>query len=224
MPPDALRVLVLAVAVAVGGPAGAGSAPATGPGPGERALARFAQAWADVHTYRCRVIEHEVKGSQVQDRVYRLAFSRPHDVLMQIVQGDGRGGVAVWHGGSRVEGHRGGLLSFVHLNLDIHNPLATTLRGTTIAQADFGALLDHLRHLQREGAALGVGRQDGRTTLVAKPDDPAADGGVTRETLVLGANHLPVEYEQQIDGRTVRRVRYRDVRTNVDVPPSTFEL
>src|SRR5476649_342397 len=99
------------------------------------AIAKFSSAWDAVHTYTCTIAAHEVRGKDVQDRVYKLAFSRPNNLRMDIVGGAGRGGAAVWQGGDTVYGHQGGFLSFVRLHLNIHDPKAVSLRGTTVAQA-----------------------------------------------------------------------------------------
>jgi hypothetical protein len=186
-----------------------------------RALARFAVAWQGVHDYRCTITAHEVLGRRVQDRVYRLAFEKPHDTRLAIVSGDGRGGVAVWRGGPKVRGHRGGFLSFLNLTLGLHNALATTLRGTTIAQANFGALLDHWQQEAREASVQATRRDDSTVLSATHPPGPE---GVTREALDLGADGLPVGYEQFEGDRLVKRVRYRDVELNVPIPAATFSL
>ena len=100
---------------------------------GDEALAAFTAAWTHVNTYTCMISAHEVKGRDVQDRVYRVAFKRPNNMRMDIVGGAGRGGAAVWTGGNTLFGHQGGFLSFVKLHLNIHDPKAVSLRGTTRA-------------------------------------------------------------------------------------------
>jgi hypothetical protein len=196
-------------------------APASETPTAARALARFAAAWQGVHDYRCTITAHEVLGRRVQDRVYRLAFEKPHDTRLAIVAGDGRGGVAVWHGGPEVRGHRGGFLSFVKLTVGLHSALATTLRGTTVAQANFGALLDHWEREAREASVQATRRDDSTVLSVTHPPGP---GGVSREVLELAADGLPDGYEQFEGDRLVKKVRYGDVEPNVPIPAATFSL
>jgi hypothetical protein len=197
---------------------GVGAAAAT---PAEQALARFATAWAGVHSYRCTITEHEVLGTRAQDRVYHMAFEKPHDTRLEIVKGPGQGGVLVWHGGPEARGHRGGWLRFINLTVALHDPRATSLRGTTIAQANFGYLLDRFRSLAP--SSLTAKARDGRIELDAVVAKPAADQGITEEVLALGPSGLPVAYRQLKGDRVVRDVSYSGVEVNVPIPKSAFE-
>jgi outer membrane lipoprotein-sorting protein len=208
-------LLTLVLATGLGPPVAA--APSA-----DQALDAFAGAWAQVQTYRCTITAHEVRGDQVQDRVYHMAFQKPHETRLEIVKGPGQGGVLVWHGGPDARGHRGGWLRFVNLTVGIHDPRATSLRGITIAQANFGFLLQHIRSLRT--SSLVAKRHGGETEVDAVSADPASDQGITREVLVLGPSGLPVAYRQSEGDRVVRDVSYSDVELNVPIPKTDFEL
>jgi outer membrane lipoprotein-sorting protein len=188
----------------------------------QAALSRYKAAWNNLQTYTCTYAAHEESGSRSQDQIYNSWFSKPHDARLEIVSGAGRGGVAVWRGGDAVRAHRGGLMAFVKLRLNIHDPRVTSLRGTTIADANFGALYKHLAGLKTK--SLAVMDSGGRTTITAILADPAADHYVTREVVVLGGNDLPVAYGQWEGNRQVKRVIYSNVRVNAAIPPSTFNM
>jgi outer membrane lipoprotein-sorting protein len=189
---------------------------------GDAALAAFSNAWDGVHSYTCTITAHEVQGSDVQDRVYNVVFERPNNVRMDIVGGAGKGGAAIWNGGDTVYGHQGGFLSFIRLHLNIHDSKAVSLRGTTIAQASFGALLQRFKDLKT--TSLDAKTADGETTLTADVSDPASDSGVTREVLIFGADHLPVGYDQYVGTQDVNHVRYSDYKGNVAIPDSAWKL
>lgn len=188
----------------------------------DEALTNFSSAWDAVHTYTCTIAAHEVRGKDVQDRVYKLAFSRPNNMRMDIVGGAGRGGAAVWTGGDTVYGHQGGFLSFVRLHLNIHDPKAVSLRGTTVAQASFGALLTRIKSLKT--SARDAKDVAGVTTLTATVLDPKAESGVTRVVMMFGANHLPIEYDEYQGDLVVNHVRYTDYKGNVTLPDSTWKI
>lgn len=211
---------------AIAGPAGLAAAlvatTALGSPSGEQALAKYASAWAKVSTYRCAITAREVSGSHVQDRTYDLYFRKPFDTRMDVTGGDGRGGAAVWHGGDTVKGHQGGFFSFVKLNLNIHDSKAVSVRGTTIADANFGALLDHIKGLK--GATIGATQDGDKTNIDVAVADPSADNNVTKERMVLGASNLPVEYDQWEGDAQVKHVTYFDVKVNVTIPDSEFTL
>jgi outer membrane lipoprotein-sorting protein len=189
---------------------------------GDEALAAFSTAWAGVKTYTCTITAHEVKGRDVQDRVYHVAFMRPNNMRMDIVGGAGRGGAAVWTGGSTLFGHQGGFLSFVKLHLNIHDPKAVSLRGTTVAQASFGALLDRVKSLKI--ATLDAKTQNGLTRMSAQIAGAAPEKDVTSILMVFAANHLPVEYDEYMGSTVVDHVVYSNYMGNVTLPDSTWKI
>jgi outer membrane lipoprotein-sorting protein len=189
--------------------------------PGD-ALEQYAAAWVKLTTYTCTITSHEVNGSRVQDRVYAMFFQKPHDTRLNITGGDGKGSAAVWNGGDTVTGHQGGWLSAIKLNLNIHAHLATTIRGTTIADANWGAIYTHLTSLKSTAA---TAESDGSNTTITVPvTDPSSDDGVTKEVVVLGKDSLPVEYDQYEGDQQVKHVVYSDVKLNVTIPPSTWSI
>lgn len=189
---------------------------------GEQALTKYAAAWEKVNSYTCTIVAREVSGTRVQDRTYAMKFRRPFDTRMDVTGGDDRGGAGVWRGGDTVKGHQGGFFSFVKLNLNIHDPKAVSVRGTTIADANFGALLQHIKGLK--GATIDATAEGSLTKINVAVADPTADENVTKELMVLGANNLPVEYDQWEGDNEVKRVTYSDLTLNPDIPDSTFNL
>jgi hypothetical protein len=186
------------------------------------ALKEFAQAWASLKSYTCTVDIHEVNGSRVQDRVMRIAFEKPYDTRVDVVAGDGAGGVIVWRGGDKVRGHKGGLFSGIKADLSLHDRRVTTIRGETIADANWGALYEHMMSLpadSTEAVVLG----DTRTITYAIPDPPG-DGNVTKEVLMLGGDSLPIEYDQYVGDQLVKHVTTSDVKLDIDLPESTWSI
>ena len=190
---------------------------------GDDALAKFSAAWAKVNAYTCTITAHEVLGTRVQDRVYTLKFRKPYATRMDITGGDGRGSAVVWDGGDTVYGHKGGILSMFKKHLPLHDPQATSIRGTTVAEANFGALLDFAKSLKGSTMTSKPG-ENGQTDVDIAVSDPASAQGITRERFVLGANDLPVEFDQWEGDTQVKRVTYDDVALNVDLPDSAFDL
>lgn len=190
---------------------------------GTQALATYKAAWEGVRSYTCIVRAREESGYRVQDRTYRFWFEKPHATRMEIVGGQGRGEVAIWHGGKTLQVRGSGLVSFIRLQMPIDDPRATSVRGATIAQVNFGAFYDHLVHLKTKSVIARAGK--GAMTIVTEVvADPAADGGVTREVIALGANGLPVRYSVYAGARQVKDVTFADLRVNVPIPPGTFGL
>jgi hypothetical protein len=190
--------------------------------PVQDAIGKLVAVWGTINTYECTVASHEVKGTNVQDRVYHIRFEKPLETRVDIIDGDGRGSAAVWDGGDRVRGHQGGMLSMIKLNIDIHNKLATSIRGTTIAQANFGALVEHLKSM--DPGVLHITTDGDKTLLVAQEDFPSPDTDVTKEVYIIGPDGLPTEYFQYAEDDVVKHVIYSDLKINIDLPPATWQL
>ncbi|HYK54825.1 MAG TPA: hypothetical protein VEV38_14990 [Candidatus Eremiobacteraceae bacterium] len=220
--PVITTALLAAVCIAVIGAGHPGIAATAAPAsPGEAAIAKFSAAWDKLNSYSCDLAAHEVLGSRVQDRTYAMLFRKPYDTRMDITGGDGKGGAAVWHGGDTLRGHQGGFISFIKLNLNIHDSKATSIRGTTIAQANFGSILDHVKSLKGTVDASGSGDA---TTIDFSVPDPSTDNNVTKERVVLGSNDLPSEYFQWQGDAVVRHVVYTNVAIDPEISDSAFNL
>jgi outer membrane lipoprotein-sorting protein len=186
-------------------------------------FAKFQTAWDATNTYTATLTAREVQNGKTQDRVYTLKFQKPTSVRLDITGGDGKGSAAVWQGGDTVRGHKGGFLAMFKLNLNIHDRQATSLRGTTIVQSYFGSQLDHMKSLKWKSTDVAI---DGdNATFTGVPEDPSQDDGIIKEVMTLGANGLPLELIQyDAPDSLAKDVKYSDVKVNVDLPASTWQL
>ena len=189
----------------------------------EQWLAKFQTAWDATNTYSATITAHESLNGKSQDRVYATVFQKPTNIRVDVTDGDGKGSVAVYQGGDNVRVHQGGWLAMIKLNLNIHARLATTLRGTTIVQSSFAYMLDHVKTTKYKSTAVTV---NGDTaTITALPEDPAQDDGYAKTVLTLGANSLPTELDLYDASNALVKVnKYTDVKVNIDVPPSTWQI
>ncbi len=211
------RVSIFALALAaIIAPASAATVPA---------ITAFEQTFAKVNDYTVLVHAHEVLGNQTQDRVYRYMFKRPNMVKTQILSGPGTGGGAVWTGGDTVSGHQGGILSFIHLKVGLHDGKATSLRGYTIPdgilQNQVGKYTTMKGTLsERNGPVIG-GQE---TTLVElKVAEGAGEPGETRALIYFSkATHLPVAQVRWAGDKIVSEEFWTDMQTNTGLKDSDF--
>jgi outer membrane lipoprotein-sorting protein len=203
-------------AAAVIAPASAATVPA---------ITAFQDMFAKVNDYTVVVNAHEVLGNQTQDRTYRYMYKRPHLVKTQILSGPGSGGGGVWTGGDTVSGHQGGILSFIHLNVGLHDGRATSLRGYTIPdgilQNQVGKYTTMKGTLSERNGPL-IGGQE--TTLVELKIAPGAgEPGETRAVIYFSkATHLPVAQIRWSGDQVISREFWTDLRTNVGLKDSDF--
>ncbi len=208
---------LVAVALTLGARSSALATPA-----GDAALARYAAAWNAVQTYTVTMVAHEVKGTDVQDRTYQVYYSKPNIMRVDIVDGAGKGSQVLWQGGDTVDGHQGGFLRFFHLHLKLTNPLAVSMRGKTVADVPFGAVLDMIKKMNT--SSLDATSQENTTVITAIAADPTTDDGVSRDVVFLSSNGLPIEYDQYEGDVDVNKIVYSDYKQNVPLPDSTWNI
>jgi outer membrane lipoprotein-sorting protein len=192
---------------------------------GVPAIAAFDEAFAKVNDYTVTVRAHETKDDRIQDRTYHYWFKRPSLAKTLIVAGDGRGSGGVWNGGDKVSGHQGGMLSFVHLKVDLHDGRATSLRGYTIPEGLIQNQVDKYKDLKGDLSEHNGPTIDGVATneVDLKVADPAANGGVTRMALYLSKEtHFPVRQVRYEDDKIVTDETFVDLKTNVGLADSEF--
>ena len=189
------------------------------------AIAAFDQAFASVNDYTCILHVHEAKGTQTQDRVYQYSFMRPHYVKTLILDGDGKGSGGVWVGGDQVSGHLGGILSGIHLKIDLHDPRAVSLRGVTIPDGLLQRIIDDYGTIPGKLTQIDGGKIGGIETdrLELKVADPASNYDITEQILYLSKEtHWPIRQIMYSGSRIVLDESVNDLKTNVGLTQSDF--
>lgn len=189
------------------------------------AITAFDDAFAKVNDYTVTVRAHETKGTSVQDRTYHYWFKKPNLAKTLIVAGDGNGSGGVWNGGDKVSGHQGGMLSWIHLKVDLHDGRATSLRGYTIPEGLLQNEVDKYRQIKGDLSQRNGPEIDGVATdeIDLTPADPAAYGGVTKMTIYLNKQtHFPVRQIRYVGDKIVADETFLDLKTNVGLADSEF--
>lgn len=189
------------------------------------AIAEFDRTFAGVTDFTCVLHVHEAKGSEIQDRVYQYSFMKPHYVKTLVLDGNGKGSGAVWVGGNQVSGHLGGVLAFIHVKLDVHDPRAVSLRGVTIPQGllpgvvdDYGTIAGKLT--ESDGGKIGGIESDRLQLEVA---DPAANHDVSEQILYLSKDsHWPIRQIMYSGSQIVLDEWVNDLKTDVGLRMSDF--
>jgi len=178
----------------------------------------FTRAWAGIAGYSATVTVFEQKGAQVQHVVFDYNFRKPSNVTVHVIKGPNAGVTLVWNGGATMSAHRGsGFMAQFKKTLSLHDPAATTIRGSSIDQLSFGAILAHGQQTpgrvwQGRGTVIN-GAATEAVTLT--PSSPAADVGLTYEIVEISkTTHFPMRV-LGYQGRTlVRKVDFTNVKLN----------
>jgi outer membrane lipoprotein-sorting protein len=175
----------------------------------------FTRAWAGIARYGATVTVFERKGAQVQNMVVDYTFRKPSNATMHVIQGPNAGATLVWNGGTTVVAHRGsGLMAQFKKKFPLHDPKVTTIRGSSIDQLSFSAILAHAQGTpgkltQAPGPVIGGGATDTVTLMLTTP---ASDTGLTLEVVEISkTTHFPVRMLGYAGKTLVRRIDFANV-------------
>jgi outer membrane lipoprotein-sorting protein len=176
----------------------------------------FKRAWTGIVGYSATVTIFEKKGAQTQHVVFDYNFRKPSSATVHVVQGPNAGVTLVWNGGSTMAAHRGsGLIAQFKRTLSLHDPLATTIRGSSIDQLSFGAILTHARQTPGTVSQSPGPLIDGVPTDAVKliPTASATDAGLTHEVVDISKRtYFPMRVLGYNGGTLVRRIDFSNVK------------
>lgn len=180
-----------------------------------------------ISDYQCRMYEHCRQGSRYEERTMNIYFKRPRSIRMDILKGNrfgDTGSIGVYKNDGRVTGRKGGLLSFLVITVDKHDPQATTIRGLAFDQSDLQATLEKMQfHLAESACTLAMGA--GIYEMVFEPRDPSRSGGVTKDIIRLdAATLLPVSSDSFEGGRLVQHAEWFSYIINAGLPDQLFDV
>ncbi len=212
--------LIAAAIVALATPVLVARAAQTAP-----AIDAFNASFEQVNSYTFKLHSHEVKDTDVQDRVYDYSFMKPHYAKTLIESGAGRGSGGVWAGGDQVSGHQGGILSGIHLKVGLHDGRATSLRGYTIPDGlpqNIVAVYTTVKGELTQSAGGKIGGVD-TDLLDLKVADPANNGGVSEQKLYLSqTTHWPLRQELYAGDQVVLEQTFTDYNLNANLTQNDF--
>jgi len=156
----------------------------------------FRDLWKDVTWYSATVIVSEREGAEVRSSILNYTFHKPSSSTVYFTAGPNAGVTVVWNGGDTVVAHRGrGFAALFKKKFSLHDPRVTTIRGSSIDQLSFAAILAHSQGMP------GIMSQDVGPPILDIPTEavtfvPAssvADTGLTREVIDFsGPTGLPL--------------------------------
>lgn len=188
-------------------------------------VSEFADAWAKVNDYTAHIKVHETDGGKTEDRQYGYFYKKPHMARIDVLEGPGKGGGAVWLGGDKVKGHQGGMLSGIRLTVDLKDKRATSLRGNTMDTASFGAILDAFKTTKGELSEGPGPTIEGTPTevITLKVANPAANDGVTRDQLFISKTmHLPLRRVRFEGDKIVKDETWSNIKLNPGLSEADF--
>lgn len=175
----------------------------------------FALAWVGIGGYSATVTVSEQLGAQTQQEVFDYTFLKPSNATMRVLTGPNAGVTLVWSGGTTVVAHRGsGFMGMFKKSFGLHDPQVATIRGSSLDQLSFGAILVHgadTAGVLAEGDGPTIdGVATDEVTLI--PTNSVIDTGLTLEVIDLSkVTHLPMRLLGYEGAALVRTVAFSNV-------------
>jgi hypothetical protein len=179
------------------------------------ALLAFAHAWKMVKGYNATITIFEQQGARTQSMAFDYHFTKPSSVAVRVVAGANTGARLVWEGGSTVLVRRGGgLLSMLKKTVPLHDPLVTTIRGSSIDQLSFASILAHDQQpgiLSEKRGEVVDGVTTDAVTLI--PTHASANANFTREVMEISSKtHFPMRVVGYEGLLIARKIEFSNVR------------
>ncbi len=198
---------------------GAMTTPQATPSTPPPAWGAFEAAWGRIAGYSTTITVFEQKGAQVQNVVFDYSFHKPSSATVHVVKGPNAGVTLEWNGGDTVVAHRGsGLLAMFKKTLSLHDPLMTTIRGSSIDELSFAAILSHGQTTQGTTSQAPGPVIDGVPTqaVALAPASALTDTGLTLEIVELSSTtNMPVRVLGYAGATLVRQVDFSNTKLNI---------
>ena len=175
--------------------AGTIEVPAKTPAP----LTAFGKTWEAMNGYKTSIHCFSAKDGKTENSQFSYTFTKPSSISMSIVSGPRAGNTVTWSGGDTVTAGKGMFTKKFSLN----DSAVTSLRGATVVDLSFGAILKHAEGLKGTKSAAPT-TIDGApaNAVTVNVADPSTDNGLTREVLYLsGSTDLPVRVDGYVDAQ-----------------------
>jgi hypothetical protein len=179
-------------------------------------LSAFADAWSRINAYSATISVFERKGDQTQNMVVDYTFRKPSSATLHIRSGANAGATLQWQGGGTVVGRRGsGFVGLFKKTLELHDPLVTTIRGASVDELSFGAILGRIEQMLGTVAECSGETIEGNPTeaVTLTPADPASSSGLSRVVVEISkTTHVPTRVLGYEGPTLVRMVEFSHVK------------
>lgn len=194
----------------------------------ESVVEAFRTKYLSIADYQCRMVENSRKGSRYEERAMNIYFKKPRFIRMDILKGNiflDPGTIGVYKNDGKVTGRKGGFLSLFAMTVDKHDPQATSVRGLAFDEIDMQAVLEKMQFHLSGSSDCTVTEGKGAYELACTTRDPAANGGVTKDVIVLDAvSLLPISTDSFEGSQRVQHASWSSYVIDAGLPDKLFDV
>ena len=164
------------------------------------------------------------KGEAKFDKTFKITSRKPNYARCDIVEGDGKGSVAVWRGGTKVQAHEGGEHSAIIVVLPRHNKRVIDLMGYGCGDTSPDTVVGYTTHNGKLSEAAGPtinGEATDDVTWIVNPGDQVY---VTKEDFFISKTSHLIIASKGYHGDELDEDSTWQITVNPTVPYSTFDI
>ena len=193
-------------------------------------LREMAQAADNVKSYTFQSHMTVFKGDKSIEENSRFYFKKPRQLRAEELGPFKKGSVAVLLKNGKVRGHLGGLMSKFTATVDPDSEWVTSANGYPLVDSDFYGMSQVMINFVKQGkkslvteSPVTVNGQPAPVYVLELYAD-ANKNELMKRAYIDPKTLLPVEWFDYKDGKLFAHTRWQDVRINVDLSDSLFDI
>lgn len=218
---DRMRKIVLIVItlllLAASGPPSQAYAPLTP----QELITKLRQSFNALNDYQCSVVSTGYKTGQPKVNSHDFYFKKPKLIRLEVTGGSDKGARCVLMANGKVRAHAGGILSVFKITMEPDDKRLRDKDGSTFVESHLGGTINDIeKALVGATSAVVTEVERGRKLYLLTIDRPGKRDQIFIDAQLL----LPAEWHTTRDGRISSITEWRNLRVNVGLADSLFQL
>lgn len=184
--------------------------------------------WKDIQDYHCKMRSRNRLGDQKDEKRLDFWFKRPHQVRMEVLDGDKKGSVLTRDANEKIRARKGGIMSLVPVTLSEDDGRTRNLRGRKFYLADWGSVIREFIEGARGGLKLSLLPDETFNQVactVVQLDGKSPSSSITRDVIWVDKSSNLILCRKQYEGDIlVNEVVWWDIELNKNPADDLFTL
>lgn len=209
---------LLTIGLIVGWTASIGQA--SSPFTPEDLLKSMQKSFEELKDYQCEMLNTSYKPERTKTDSNKYYFKKPSLIRLEVTGGSDKGAVAVYNSKGKVRAKAGGILGLFTITMEPSDKRLRDKDGSTFVDSHLGGTIKEIMEAVKDGKAAVTEIERGRKLLQLQIDREGK-----RDIILINPQlMLPVEWLAVREGRPRSKTEWRNLRVNVGLQDSLFQL
>lgn len=196
--------------------------------PPEQIVNALNTRWKEIQDYHCKMRSRNRLGNQTDEKRLDFWFKRPHQVRMEVLDGDKKGSVLTRDASGKIRARKGGIMSIIPVTLSEDDERTRNLRGRKFYQADWGSVIKEFIEGARGGLKLSQLPDETFNQVacsVVQLEGKHPTSPITRDLIWVDKTNNLILCRKQYEGDIlVNEVVWWDIEMNTNPADNQFTL